>query len=103
MSKKVIVGAMFSTLLFVVLFVGIATVDWNDFTSDDYPKEIPMFPTDDNDGILDDSGALKDNSLPYTVFEKYGIVLIPLAILMFGAIVGGVCIAKEEAEVNDSS
>ncbi|MBR2394115.1 MAG: hypothetical protein IKA98_01240, partial [Candidatus Methanomethylophilaceae archaeon] len=51
----------------------------------------------------DDSGELKEESLSYTVFEKYGVILLPLALLMFGAMVGGVCISREEVESDDSN
>ena len=48
------------------------------------------------------NGELVENSLAYTVFEKYGIVLLPLALLMFGAMIGGVCISREEVESDDT-
>jgi NADH:ubiquinone oxidoreductase subunit 6 (subunit J) len=46
-------------------------------------------------------GTLHEDSINYQLFERYGPVLLVLAILMFGAIIGGVYIAKED-EDNDS-
>ena len=106
MSKKIIVGTTVSVLLLAVLVIGIATVDWEDFTSSDVPVEQPVFPGEpgEDDSIWEEDGeTLKENSLAYTIFEKYGVVLLPLAILMFGAMVGGVCIAREEVEKDDSN
>ncbi len=105
MSKKVVIGAAVSVILLAVLVVGIATVDWSDYTANDTPEGLPTLPSDTHEdvNIWDENGELKENSLAYTVFEKYGIVLIPLAILMFGAMIGGVCIAREEVELDDSN
>ena len=101
-SKKKIVGATAAVLLLAVLAVGIFSVDWSDYTGTDTPQEQPTFPTDDDDSIWDDEGNLKEESLAYTIFEKYGLIMIPLALLMFGAMVGGVVISREEAEIDDS-
>lgn len=105
MSKRVVIGAAVSVILLAVFVVGIATVDWDDYTANDQPEGLPTLPSDTHEDvdIWDDEGNLKDNSLAYSVFEHYGIVLIPLAILMFGAMIGGVCIAREEVENDDSN
>ena len=57
MNKKVLLGGAVSALLLIVLVVGVATVDWDDYTTSDVPNEVPVFPTDDQDSIWDDSGA----------------------------------------------
>ena len=105
MSKKAAVGAAVSVVLLAVLVTGIATVNWDEFTVFDSPVSLPDINTTpgDDDCIYDDNGDLREDSLAYTVFEKYGLVLLPLAILMFGAMVGGVCIAREEVEKDDSN
>ncbi len=105
MSRKAAVGAAVAVVLLAVLVAGIATVNWDDFTENDAPVSLPDISTKPGaaDSIYDDDGNLKENSLAYTVFEKYGLVLIPLVILMFGAMVGGVCIAREEVEQDDSN
>ncbi len=100
MSKRVAIGASVAVVLLIVLVAGVYSVDWNNFNSNDAPHEIPTFPTDDEDSIWADEEQteLKETSLAYTIFEKYGIILIPLALLMFGAMVAGVCISREEVE-----
>lgn len=102
-SKKVVVGATVSIILLAVLVVGIASVDWDDYTTSDVPESIPDIDTSGPDNIYDDNGDLREDSLAYTVFEKYGLVLIPLALLMFGAMIGGVVISREEVEADDSN
>ena len=106
MNKKALKGAAVSVVLLAVMVIGIATVDWADFTTNDAPEELPVFPGNpgEDDSIWEEDGeTLKEESLAYTIFEKYGVVLLPLAILMFGAMVGGVVIAREEVEKDDSN
>ena len=98
MSKRTSVGLLVVGILLAVRVAGIVTTDFQ--PEYDTPQGLPTFTTSHNDAqdIYDDSGKLKENSLPYAIFEQYGFVLIPLAILMFGAMVGGVVISKEEVE-----
>ncbi len=98
-GKRKAIGVVVAVALVAVLAVGIFTVNWDNYTTSDVPVEQPTFPTDDGDSIWADDGTLKENSLAYTVFEKYGLALIPLALLMFGAMIGGVCISREEDDV----
>lgn len=101
-GMKKAVGVTVGVVLLAVLVAGIVSVNWDDYMGSDTPQEQPTFPTDDDDSIWDDDGNLKENSLAYTVFEKYGLILIPLALLMFGAMVGGVVISREEVEIDDT-
>ena len=98
MSDRTYKGIAVAGLLLVVLVGAVMIADFN--AANDSPEGIPTFTTshDPELDIYDSTGELKENSLPYAVFEKYGFVLIPLAILMFGAMVGGVVISKEEVE-----
>jgi len=98
MSKRTSLGLIVVGVLLVVLIGGIVTTDFN--PEFDTPQGLPTFTTSHNDAqnIYDEDGDLKVNSLPFAIFEQYGFVLIPLAILMFGAMVGGVVISKEEVE-----
>jgi NADH:ubiquinone oxidoreductase subunit 6 (subunit J) len=98
MSKRSSVGLVVVGILLAVLVAGIVTTDFD--PEYDTPQGLPTFTTSHNDAqnIYDEGGNLKENSLPFAIFEKYGFVLIPLAILMFGAMVGGVVISKEEVE-----
>jgi len=45
---------------------------------------------------LDGNGELPENSINYQMFEVWGPVLLVLGTLMFGAIIAGVCISREE-------
>lgn len=104
MSKKTVLGATAAVALLAVLVIGIAVTD----IQTDYDQPTGVLTgmgagmgegMDGADSIIDaTTGDLKEESLEYSIFEKYGVVLIPLAILMFGAMVGGVCIAREEVE-----
>lgn len=103
MSKRTILGATAAVALLAVLLVGIAVTDID--TDYDTPNGVITGMgagagegMDGADSIIDADGKLIEESLEYSIFEKYGVVLIPLAVLMFGAMVGGVCIAREEAE-----
>lgn len=98
MSKRSTKGLIVSGVLVVVLVLAIVTTDF--VTEYDSPQGIPTDTTghDDSQDIYDGDGNLKPNSLPYAIFEQYGFVLIPLAVLMFGAMVGGVVVSKEEVE-----
>ena len=102
MSRKVVVGSAAAVILLAVLVVGIWSMDWEQHTEYDTPQEVPTIVPDGDDAVFDENGDLKEDSLAYTVFEKYGIVLLPLALLMFGAMIGGVCISREEVESDDT-
>ena len=96
MSNKVAIGLGVSALLLCVMAIGIFATDWDDYTEYDTPQGVVVFPTEDEPIVIDDK--VNEDSLSYYIFEKYGLVLIPLALLMFGAMVGGVVIAREEIE-----
>ncbi len=90
-------GLIVAGILLVVLLAGIATAGFQ--VANDQPHEVPTFPADpaeNPDSIWTEDGKLKENSLAFAVFEEYGLVLVPLALLMFGAMVGGVVISREE-------
>ncbi|MBP5685749.1 MAG: hypothetical protein J6W72_04900 [Candidatus Methanomethylophilaceae archaeon] len=97
MSKRSTKGLIVAGVLVFVLVAAIMTSDFEPYY--DSPQELPTFP-DGHSGqsIFDGDDELVENSLPYAIFEQYGFVLIPLAVLMFGAMVGGVVISKEEVE-----
>jgi NADH:ubiquinone oxidoreductase subunit 6 (subunit J) len=99
MSKRGFIGIIVVGILLTVLVLSIATTDFGE--TYDSPQMIPSVMNGhagEEGDIMTDDGKLKENSLPFVVFEQYGFVLIPLAVLMFGAMVGGVVISKEEVE-----
>ena len=96
MNKKVAIGVGVSVMLLAMLAISVVATDWDDHVTNDSPGSI------DFTGETDASGNMNKNSLNYALFEKYGPLLLILALLMFGAMIGGVCIAREEAEHDDS-
>ena len=100
MSKRRYKGLIVAGILIVVLVVAIMTTDFA--PAYDTPQGLPSYGEtgthDDALSSFDRDGNLKENSLAFAIFEQYGFVLIPLALLMFGAMVGGVVISKEEVE-----
>lgn len=95
MNKKIAVGIGVAALLLVVCGASIFETDWDDYTNES-PENIPFT------GVVDEEGNIDENSLNYNIFEKYGPLLLVLALLMFGAIIGGVCIAREEEDNDDT-
>ena len=89
MSKRLALGAAVAVALVAVLAVGIYATAWD--MPNDTPQSITYDPADDVE-------ELDHNTLNYQIFEHYGPLLIVLALLMFGAMVGGICIAREEIE-----
>jgi NADH:ubiquinone oxidoreductase subunit 6 (subunit J) len=99
MNKKVAIGAGVAALLMVVCVASVFATNWDEYMNYDDPQDIPF-----DDVVIDNGGdqSLDPSSLNYALFEKYGPLLLVLAVLMFGAMIGGVCIAREEGEHNDS-
>ncbi len=96
MNKKVAAGLGVAALLMIVCVASVMATDWNDSMNYDEPQEVPFTDVEEN-------GQLDESSLNYNLFEVYGPVLLILAVLMFGAMIGGVCIAREEGEHDDSN
>jgi NADH:ubiquinone oxidoreductase subunit 6 (subunit J) len=97
MNKKVLVGSAVAIMLLVVLSAAVIETDWDNYTNYDTPQPIPY--TD----VVDGNNNINESSLNYAIFEEYGPLLLVLALLMFGAMVGGICIAREEVEKDDSN
>ncbi|NLL94455.1 MAG: hypothetical protein GX224_01660 [Thermoplasmatales archaeon] len=91
MNRKA-VGIALACALAVLMVSAVATYDW------DYDDTAPT-------GIdvgADDTGTLQENSIAYVIFEKHGVLTFVLAVLMFSAMIGGVCISREEVDSDDS-
>ncbi len=107
MSKRAAAGLGVAAVLLVTLCVCIYASPWTDL---DEMHSIPYNQIGDSEAeagmapnIYDDAKNLKTTSLNYAVFEQYGPLLLVLAVLMFGAMVGGICVAREEEETDDSN
>ena len=87
MSKNKILGGVIALALVVVLASSIVSYEWD---MGDEANPIPFGP--------DDDGTLSPDSINYQMFEVWGPVLLALGTLMFGAIIAGVCISKEDDE-----
>jgi len=97
MNKKVMVGIAAAAMLLTVLVASVAVTEWGDYFENESPQKIEFV------GPVDDDGNMDTNSLNYALFEKYGPLLLILALLMFGAMIGGVCIAREEVDGDDTN
>ncbi|MDR3205625.1 MAG: hypothetical protein LBT41_00780 [Candidatus Methanoplasma sp.] len=96
MNKRALAGAVTAAALLAVLIGAIVLTEWDDHVTNDSPEDIPF------DNVVDENGDIDRGSLNYALFEEYGPLLLIVALLMFGAMVGGICIAKEEVENDDS-
>lgn len=92
MSKKFVVGGAIALIMIVILAGSAIGHDWNNMGEN--PQSIPYGPDENGDNPTD--------GLNYNLYEVYGPVLLVLGILMFGAIIGGVCISREEDDTDDS-
>jgi len=96
MDKKIAIGVCVAAMLLAVLAASVMMTDWDDHVTNESPESIDFV------GATDEDGNMDANSLNYALFEKYGPLLLILALLMFGAMIGGVCIAREEGEHDDT-
>ncbi len=99
MSKRAVAAVALAAGLLAVLAVSIYVTDWDDYG--DEPKAVPF------DDVVETTATgeetVNSESLNYALFEKYGPVLLVLGVLMFGAMIGGICVAREEVEKDDSN
>ncbi len=92
MNRKI--GAVLGIAVVLVFGAIIVSTDWNGF-GPDYADTVP------DDGIAfhpEEGGELSDNSLNFQLFEEYYGVFLILGVLMFGAMIAGVCISREEED-----
>ncbi len=92
-----------AAILAVVMIAAVASIgiftEWEDLgTGVDYSDGVPEKAISFTPG---DDGELAPNALNKVLFEKYGAVIIVLGIVMFTAMVAGVCISREEEDSDD--
>ncbi|MCL2785622.1 MAG: hypothetical protein FWD81_00140 [Methanomassiliicoccaceae archaeon] len=90
MDKRALVPSVVLAVAIMAIFSAAAfSGDWfRDYNAEElHPQEFAPGP----DGLSKDS-------INYMLFEEFGPILIVLALLMFGSIIGGVYIAKEDEE-----
>ena len=85
MNKRKVLCGIIAIAVVCGLAASALTYDWN---MKGGPTPIPFG--------LDDDGSLAENSINYVMFEVWGPIMLVLGTLMFGAIIAGVCISKEE-------
>ena len=86
------------TMVLAVASIGIFT-EWEDLgTGVDYTEGVPETAIPFTPG---EDGELAPNALNKVLFEKYGAVIIVLGIVMFTAMVAGVCVSREEEDSDD--
>lgn len=83
----------------VVLMMGAIAVA-NDWEGLGYDMSTPGDPIPFMPGDMTDS-EFKEISLNGVLFEKYGAVMLVVGTLMFGAMIAGVCISREEEDTDD--
>jgi len=90
-KRTAAVGVIIAATVLVLMTSAVISYEWD---AEDGMHHVPFTP--------DSDGNLIPGSLNYELFETYGPVILVLAMLMFGAIIGGAYVAKEEDEEHDS-
>lgn len=90
--KRKVSGIILACAMVALMVSAVATYEWG------YEDTAPV----GVDVGTDDSGVLQENSIAHVIFEKNGALIFVLAILMFSAMIGGVCISREEVDTDDS-
>ena len=88
MSKgKKVLALIIALGMAAILIGGFIAADWQTY---DEPQAVPFAP--------DAGGDLSHDSINYVLFEDWGPIMLVLGAVMFGAIVAGVTLSKEEDE-----
>ena len=97
MNSKIAAGIA----VLVVLMMGAIAIgtEWDKlgFDTSDPGEKIPFMPDDG----ADEREYREGNNLNAVLFERYGAVMIVVGALMFGAMIAGVCISREEEDNDD--
>ena len=89
-KRTAVAGVVIAVAVLALMSSAMLSYDWY---QDDGPQSIPFAP--------DADGELVEGALNYKLFEVYGPVILVLAMVMFGAIIGGAYVAKEEDDEDD--
>ncbi len=95
MSKRKLMGVVTAVLVLAVLTFAIFASGWGDLVAHSGPVSLPTFEPMVGETLL-------KGSLSYMVFEVYGPIVALLSLIMFGAMVGAICVAREEVDDDDS-
>lgn len=85
MNKRTFLCAVIALGVVIGLSASVITYEWG---MGGGPVPIPFG--------LNGDGSLPVNSINFQMFEVWGPMLLVLGTLMFGAIIAGVCISREE-------
>ncbi len=94
MSKKAVLGGIFAVAMAAIIIVGVLSVDW-EFDKNEEPASVPFAP--------DDTGNVPENSINYVLFEEWGPIMLILGAVMFGAIIAGVTLSKEDEDAEEEA
>jgi NADH:ubiquinone oxidoreductase subunit 6 (subunit J) len=97
MTKRKLIGAVVAVFALTVLASAVFATGWGDLTVNDSPERLPTFDP------YEDENEISTDSLTYVVFETYGPMVALLSLVMFGAMVGAICVAKEEVDDDDTN
>ena len=97
MTKRKLIGGIVAVFALVVLASAVFATGWGDLVENESPEGLPtLAPYEGEDEI-------STESLTYVMFETYGPIVGLLSLVMFGAMVGAICVAKEEVDDDDTN
>ena len=97
MTKRKMIGVVVAAIALTVLTVAVFATGWGGLVTNDSPENLTTFDP------YDANGDLMEDSLTFVLFELYGPMLVLISLIMFGAIVGAICVAKEEVDDDDTN
>ena len=89
MNKRVIPVLVLTGALVLVFGAAVLSDEWHSDLNSGVPYEETPWGIDPAD---------PESSISYQLFENFGPLMLILALLLFGAIIGGVYISKEEED-----
>ena len=97
MTKRKMIGVVVAALALIVLTVAVFATGWGGLVENESPENLPTFDP------YDTNGEIMEDSLTFVLFEIYGPLIVLISLIMFGAMVGAICVAKEEVDDDDSN